>query len=351
MKRQIMGLALAVALLGAGQAQALLIDDYSDSNLPQTCDAYGSKATGQCVAQPDFFTTTTPNLDTGLVNVVGGSRLLDILQTSGSLSPSAGANVNGIDGLLYNNGSSVTSKLTMTWDANGSGLGGGKGVDLTSNTLPATFADGSPTPSGPAEYLRWQITAMDINLLATVLLTDADGTTAGNAFLKLPSAATDPAGGVAGVCTASDFLVCVQPSVPGNLYHALSLFNSGGTDPATGVAFFDDPYSAGSLAPSGGDGDLDLDKITKIVVIFDTSGNTGTDGLDLTETCFDTVPLLGTPVANPPGVAGPGNNIGSSVCSTSAIPEPSTVLLMGTGLLGVGLLGVRSRFSQRRRQA
>lgn len=337
MKRFISGLALAAALFGASQAQALIIDDFSDSNPPGNCGAFFT-ATGQCVADPAVGVPLSPTSSSNTLATVfqgtGGltTRTLEMDLVAGSLAR-AGINVGGTDGLTYDNAADTQSILTQTWTPTSA-------VDLTAPSTGTT---------APSTFLIWHITALDLNLLATVILTDADGTVAGNAFLKLPDEA------VPTVCVAPNELVCVQPvplgdGPPGNLYHGFAPFNAGGIDPATGLSFFDDPYSAGSLAPAGGDGVLDFTAITNIEVIFDTANNPGSFGLDVAELCFSTGPLLGTPVASNQ-TPGAGNNIGANQCAVSAIPEPSTVLLMGTGLLGVGLVGLRSRISRRRQQA
>jgi hypothetical protein len=340
MKRFLSGLALAAALFGASQAQALIIDNFSASNPPGNCGAFFETA-GQCAADPAVGIPLSPNSSTNtlgsLLQGTGGAtdRTISVDLVSGSLAR-AGINVDNVDGLTFDNAADTQSRLTLNWSPTNP-------VDLTA---PSTgFED-----QGASDFFIWHITALDLNLLATIILEDADGTVAGNAFLKLPD--EDPVD----ICTGANAIVCIQPvpggdGPPGNLYHGFAPFNAGGTDPATGLSFFDDPLNPGAdtdLAPTGGTtAGLDFTQIVSITTIFDTSGNTGSPGLDVSELCFSTGPLLGTPVAanETPGA---NNNIGVNQC---AVPEPSAVLLMGSGLLGVGLVGLRAHIRRRRQQA
>jgi len=328
MKRQMMVLAFAVALMLAGQAQAFLIDSFNDSNDNSASntggdcvDVIAGVTTGQCVGTSSANKTTfSKDVDTGLTEVTGGTRDIEIRGTAfGSGFATYGVDEDNTNVMDYSNPSGFTTKIITTYDGDatqgnfGTGLGG---VDLTD--------------AGQADALRWLVTSLDLNLLVTVLFEDTDGTRAGNTFLKLPNGrlhdATEPC--------ASTPLVCVQDN--GDLLHFLSLFNLPDIDdPATGNSFFDSPYTdpyggdysalAGdntNLAPSGGVGGLNLASIAAIRVVFDTAVNDGSPSIDVTEDFLD----------------------------TRTIPEPSTVLLMGTGLLGVGLAGLRSRLIRRRRQ-
>jgi hypothetical protein len=331
MKRQVMALAFAFALMVAGYAQAFVIDNFDDSNDNTASDTGGDcqdvvagVTTGQCVGISASDATKTKDIDTNLPGVVGGTRDIMIKATStitGKGFASYGIDEDDSNDMSYSNPSGFTTLIVTTYDADDTqgnfnpGLGGGAGVDLTD--------------AGVSDTFRWVVTSLDLNLLVTVLLEDADGTRSGNAFLKLPNGrlhdATEPC--------ASTPIVCVQDN--GDLFHTLNLFNLPAmNDPATSDSFFDSPYTdpfggdfsslAGAntaLQPTGGDNVLDLEHIVAIRVIFDTSQNAGSGNIDIAEDMLDT---------------------------TTIVPEPGTVLLMGTGLLGIGLAGFAIRRTKRR---
>jgi hypothetical protein len=139
-------------LAPAVRATSFIIDDFSQPNVGQVVSIVG--------------TGSVSNTTTGLPGVVGGSRTMqiDVLASQFGLSSSLNVNAIGLGTLSLGNDSGQNGVGTVTWDANGAGLGG---VDLTNG--------------GALPYLQSRILASDLDLGFTVDITEtaaAGGATA-----------------------------------------------------------------------------------------------------------------------------------------------------------------------------
>jgi len=323
MKRQILGLMLGVALLGAGYAQAGVIIDNFDT--PQAE-----------LAQSDPAAAPLTSSVMGDI-IFGGKRTLTLDVTANSNSAgSSNESRTSVSGSTYtlSNDSKMKSIGTLAYS-----LPAGVGVDLNG------------TPGDEKPWLVFRTTELDQELLVHVELTDTLGVTAINDYVKLPTpqvatncSAPDHPGGVGSPCPQIvGPIFAVSPNPPdaeGNYYHLLSLFLGGAaTDPVTGL-----PFGAANA--------INLDSINSIVISFTAPGSSQ----DLSINCIATV-------AAPSGVSsaktgkgeitfpigGPDGN--EPTQCTAVVPEPSTILMLGTGFLGIGLAGLRARVLRRRQQA
>jgi hypothetical protein len=129
-----------------------------------TIDHFTQPNTGQALSITG--TGTQSNTTTGLVGVVGGSRTMQISVASSAFGLSSSLNVNpaGVGTLSLGNDSGQNGVGTITWDANGAGLGG---VDITNGGL--------------LPFVQATILASDLNLGFRVDVTEtaaAGGSTA-----------------------------------------------------------------------------------------------------------------------------------------------------------------------------
>lgn len=130
-------------LTPAIHAEALVIDHFTQSGAGQAISVTGLGSVTETV--------------TGLTEVLGGARTIQLAVSTSSYGLSSSVNVSpaGTGTLSLGNDSGQDGVGTITWDAAGAGLGG---VDLTNGgTLP---------------YLQSKIVASDLNLGFTVEITE-----------------------------------------------------------------------------------------------------------------------------------------------------------------------------------
>lgn len=241
MRRQVLGLMLAVALLGASNAYAVLIDNYNQTQGPITLS--GSPATGSVNA----LAVGPPPL--------GGSRELRLNNNAGSGASSADVNSTNVGNLTFNTASGLDGELRIHYDG------------LADGVLSNTGLGGVNLKAGGEIGFHFHISKLDVAL--DVLLTVCNST--------------------ASLCHTD--LFTKPPGVNFDFTHS---FLAGG--------FVD------AIVTNVGSIDLDL-----------RGNNRALGSIDLQLDQFDTV---------------------------TEIPEPTTLLMMGTGLLGLGLC----RYLRRRRQ-
>jgi len=134
-------IATLVALAALGvlaptvQAVSFMIDDFTQPNTGQSVSVTGVGSAG--------------NTTTGLVGVVGGSRTMQVSVITSSFGLSSSLNMNATPPgtLSLGNDSGQNGVGTITWDANGAGLGG---LDITNGGL--------------LPYLQSKILASDLDL-------------------------------------------------------------------------------------------------------------------------------------------------------------------------------------------
>jgi len=305
MQRPMLGLMLVVALLGAGYVQAgVLIDNFD--TLQAEIERTTAGTTCSSVSGPGIIGGTR---ELCLTLAAGGSGLGATAQVTSLGAPFGGSVLN------LNNNAGEDATVSVEYDDLG-------GVDLTAG--------------GTKPWFIFRIQSMDHDLTVTVTLDD--GTNVGvNTYEKLtPTSIEDcsPTGGPP--CPEIVYPIGAggDPGLPGNFYHSLEAFVSGGTDPVTGLPF-------GGHNPA-----LDLTSIDRILVEFKTAGGE----IELLSPCIYTgaAPSGATPPATS---FGPGDGDDSLQCNLQIIPEPGTVFLLGTGLLGLGLVSMRKHFIRHRPRA